>query len=115
MQPGVAVGAVAEAVAVVEAHHGAAEVAAAAVEGAHHGEVEVVAVEVGVGVAVLHGDHLEAHLVTHHNHMEALEAHLVTLQAPEALPVTQQAHEAHLVTLQVLEAPHQEEVPLGQE
>jgi len=113
MQPGVAVGAVAEAVAVVEAHHGAAEVAAAAVEGAHHGEVEAVAVE--VGVAVLHGDHLEAHLVTHHNHMEALEAHLVTLQAPEALPVTQQAHEAHLVTLRVLEAPHQEEVPLDQE
>jgi len=113
MQPGVAVGAVAEAVAVVEAHHGAAEVAAAAVEGAHHGEVEVVAVE--VEVAVLHGDHLEAHLVTHHNLMEAPEAHLVTLQAPEALPVTLQAHEAHLVTLQVLEAPHQEEVPLGQE
>ena len=104
--------AVAEAVVVVvEAHHGTAEVTVA--EGAHHGEVEVVAV--GVEVAVPHGGHPEAHLVTHRNHMEALEAHLVTLQALAALPVTLQALEVHLVTLQVLEAPQQEEVPLGLE
>ena len=88
--------AAAEAVAVVvEAHHGAAEVAVA--EGAHHGEVEVVAV--GVEVAVPHGGNQEAHLGTQCNHIEALEAQLVTLQAQEFHLVTLQALEVLQVTL----------------
>ena len=80
---------------VVEAHHGVAEVAVA--EGAHHGEVEVVAV--GVEVAVPHGGNQEAHLGTQCNHIEALEAQLVTLQAQEFHLVTLQAYKGEVVVL----------------